>query len=88
MSVSAEAVNKKITLPSKIAAKRHETKERLNKKINSLFIFSCLEEKERALLIDILEERRLRPGEFLFRLGDPAEHMYFVESGLLDSYSK
>lgn len=30
-------------------------------------MFHCLEEKEKNLLIDVIEEKRLRPGEFIFR---------------------
>lgn len=70
MSVSAESLlsnPKKFTLPLKTIAKRNESKERITKKVNSLFLFHCLEEKEKNMLIDTIDEKRLRPGEFVFR---------------------
>ncbi len=47
------------------------------------WLFSRLDETERKSLERLLQSRRFRAGESVFRAGDPAECMYFVKSGHL-----
>jgi CRP/FNR family transcriptional regulator, cyclic AMP receptor protein len=47
------------------------------------WLFSQLDETERKSLEQLLQPRRFRAGESVFRSGDPAQSMYFVKSGHL-----
>lgn len=46
-------------------------------------ILAELDPDERAILADLLEERRLAPGAILFSEGDDARSLVFVASGVL-----
>ncbi|CAG0885921.1 unnamed protein product [Cyprideis torosa] len=51
--------------------------------INSVPILQEMTEYERGNVADALVTRSFRPGELIIRQGDPADGMYFVESGNL-----
>jgi len=50
---------------------------------SSSWLCSRLDETERKSLEQLLQSRRFRAGESVFRAGDPAQCMYFVKSGHL-----
>lgn len=58
-SVSAEAFgiyNKKGTFEPKVVPKDEAVKKRISDKLNMAFMFSALDEKEKSIVIDAMEE--------------------------------
>jgi uncharacterized membrane protein len=49
-------------------------------------LFEHLGEEERRRLADAVDLRRLEPGEFLFRAGEPGESLYIVRSGEVELF--
>jgi uncharacterized membrane protein len=49
-------------------------------------LFSLLEERERALLAERLDDAKFPAGSPIFRAGDPGESMYIVVSGEVDIF--
>jgi cAMP-dependent protein kinase regulator len=61
--VSAEVFgdhNKKGDFKPRVIPKKPEQKERITKRIMQAFMFSALDEKERIIVIDAMEEKRFK----------------------------
>lgn len=52
--------------------------------LSDVEMFMGLSDKERAGLFSVFRERRLEPGEVLFRQGDRADSLYIVRDGFLE----
>ena len=52
--------------------------------IEDVPLFSPLPRERLAELAKAVERRRFRPGETIFRQGDPPEYLYVVEAGSID----
>src|SRR5262245_20373885 len=48
---------------------------------SSVDVLAGMAMEEQTMLAQIAKRRRLRAGDFLYTLGDPARHFYIVESG-------
>lgn len=75
------AWNQKGDFKPKVVAKSAETKERLNKRLLSVFMFNSLDEKEYSIVIDSIEEVKCNPGDAIITEGDKGDCMYVVEQG-------
>lgn len=49
-------------------------------------MFSALDEKERDIVIDAMEESKFAKGESVIKQGDDGDVLYVVESGVLSCY--
>ncbi len=47
-------------------------------------MFSALDEKEKNIVVDAMEERKLQPGEYIIKEGEDGDNLYVVEAGALD----
>jgi CRP/FNR family cyclic AMP-dependent transcriptional regulator len=52
--------------------------------IEEVPLFSLLPREQLAQLARAAERRRFRPGQMIFRQGDPPEYLYVVEAGAID----
>ena len=48
-------------------------------------LFALLDDQERALLAERVEEVRFEAGETIFHYGDPGDSMYVLTAGTVDS---
>ncbi|CAG9333182.1 unnamed protein product [Blepharisma stoltei] len=86
-SVSAEAYgawNKKGNFVPRVINKTDEQKSKIMAKLSVSFIFSHLEEKDKKVVIDAMESKSVRNGEFVIRQGEDGDLLYIVESGKLE----
>lgn len=86
-SVSAEAFgewNKKKTYKPKVVLKTAEVKARLSERLQKSFMFASLEDQERFIVINAMEERKVPAGEIVIRQGDDGNELFFVDSGKLE----
>lgn len=86
-SVSAEAFgdfNKKVTYKPKIVPKSGEVIARLSERLQKSFMFNSLEEQERFIVINAMEEKKIQAGEVVIKQGDDGNELYFVDSGKLE----
>ena len=51
-------------------------------------MFAQLDENERAVLAQSMVEREVKPGEVLFKSGDPGDSMFIVQSGKVELFVK
>jgi uncharacterized membrane protein len=49
--------------------------------LGQIHLFAQLDDDERGVLAQAMSERTLAPGETLFRLGEPGDSMFIVQSG-------
>jgi len=56
--------------------------------LSQIQLFAQLDEDERGVLGQAMNERALAPGEVLFRLGDPGDSMFIVMSGAVELFVK
>lgn len=49
-------------------------------------MFSALDEKEKNIVIDAMEEKRAKPGDTIIRQGEEGDVLYMVESGVLNCF--
>ncbi len=85
-SVSAEAFgvyNKKEAFVPKLVPKSAEAKAAIMEKIESAFMFSGLEESEKKIVVDAMEEKNYMKTEVVIREGDEGDCLYVVASGTL-----
>lgn len=49
-------------------------------------MFSALDEKEKTIVLDAMEERKASPGEPIIKQGEEGDNLYVVESGRLSCF--
>lgn len=85
-SVSAEAFgvfNQKSAFKARVVEKHNDAKEQILDKINKSFMFSGLDEKEKMIVVDAMEERKCFKGEVVIREGDEGDCLFVVGQGTL-----
>ena len=69
-SVSSEAFgdwNKKGDYQARVIAKSEESKEKILKRLNQAFMFSALDEKEKIIVLNAMEEKRAKQGDYIIK---------------------
>ena len=90
-SVSAEVFgvfNKKQAYVPDVIAKSDEVKRKIRAKLDDAFMFKMLEESEKKIVIDAMEEMNYKKGDYVIKQGEDGDVLYLVESGLLKCYKK
>ncbi|KAL4494637.1 hypothetical protein ABPG72_004539 [Tetrahymena utriculariae] len=85
-SVSAEAFgqfNQKKAFKPKIVQKKPEIVQRITKRLSEAFMFSALDENERKIVIDAMEEKKFAKDEYVIKQGDDGDVLYVVDEGEL-----
>jgi len=91
VSVSAEvygAYNKRENYVPKVVKKAEEQIGRINKRLEQAFMFSALDEKEKKIVIDAMEEKHFKAGDKVITQGDDGDVLYVVDSGKLDCFKR
>jgi cAMP-dependent protein kinase regulator len=90
-SVSAEAYgvfNKKADFKPRVIPKTVEQKKSIEKRLSQAFMFSALEEKDKQIVINAMEEKRFKKGDYVIRQYEDGDVLYIVDSGELDCYKQ
>ena len=56
--------------------------------LTQISLFTQLDDDERSVLAQSMQERPVQPGEVLFRAGDPGDSMFVVQSGKVELFVK
>lgn len=76
---------KKAYVP-KVVPKTDEQKAKLRKKLDESFMFRLLEEKEKKIIIDVMQERRYKKDDSVIKQGDDGDELYLVDEGELECF--
>lgn len=91
VSVSAESYGvfnqKKLYVP-KVIEKSEETKTRIRDRLSQAFMFAMLDEKEKNIVINAMEECKFAAGDNVIKQGDDGEVLYVVDTGILSCYRR
>jgi cAMP-dependent protein kinase regulator len=49
-------------------------------------MFQCLEENELQIVIDAMDEKKFKAGDFIIRQGEDGDNLYVVDQGELDCF--
>jgi len=85
-SVSAEAFgkyNKKEDFKARVIPKSEEAKKAICEKIEKAFMFSGLDDGEKQIVVDAMEEKKAFKNEAVIREGDDGDVLFVVASGTL-----
>lgn len=85
-SVSAEVFgvwNKKEDFSPRVIAKAAEQKLQIIERLSRSFIFSALDDAERDIVVDAMEERIANPGDLVISQGEDGDELFVVDSGKL-----
>eukprot|EP01016_Furgasonia_blochmanni_P014051 TRINITY_DN1726_c0_g1_i1.p1 TRINITY_DN1726_c0_g1~~TRINITY_DN1726_c0_g1_i1.p1 ORF type:complete len:288 (+),score=96.16 TRINITY_DN1726_c0_g1_i1:1-864(+) len=91
VSVSAEAYGKfnvKRDYTPKIIQKSLEQKRRIKERLSQAFMFEALDEKDKQIVINAMEEKKFKPGDVIINQGDDGDNLYVVDTGELDCFRK
>lgn len=89
--VSAEVYgkfNEKKAYVPKVIPKTEEQKERIKKRLGQAFMFASLDDKEKDIVINAMEEKKFNQGENVISQGDDGDVLYVVDEGELDCFKK
>lgn len=90
-SVSAEVFgdfNKKVEYVPKVVTKTEEQKEVIRARLSKAFMFKMLEESEKKIVIDAMEEKKVAKGEHAIKQGDDGDVLYLVDTGTLECFKE
>ena len=63
--------------------KSEESRKQIYDKLSMAFMFSALDENEKKIVVDAMEERKVSVNEVVIQEGDQGDCLYVVESGTL-----
>ena len=89
--MSAEAYgtfNKKGDFKPRIISKSEDQKKRIVERLSQAFMFAALENKEKDILVDAMEEKKILNGKWIINQGDDGDNLYVVDQGTLECYKK
>ena len=85
-SVSAEAFgqyNKKENFKARVVPKSDQAKTAIMDKIEKSFMFSGLDDSEKVIVVDAMEEKKTFKNECVIKEGDEGDCLFVVASGTL-----
>lgn len=88
-SVSAEAFgdfNKKQEFVPRVNKKTEDQEQRIIDKLSQAFMFGALDNRERQIVIDAMEELQFKEGDTVIKQGDDGDILYLVDQGELDCF--
>jgi len=71
-----------------VIKKTDSQKEKIKQRLSQVFMFAALEAKERDIVVDAMEEKRVKAGDWVIKQGEDGDNLYVVESGQLDCLKK
>jgi len=86
-SVSAEAYgdwNKKTDFTPPVHAKSDGQKKRIREVLSNSFIFNSLEDRDANVLVDAMQEVKLKRGTRVINQGENGDYLFVVEKGSLN----
>ncbi len=90
-SVSAEAFgkyHKRSVFKPRIVEKTQEQIERITERLSQAFMFSLLEERQRKIVIDALDIKKFKTGDWVIKQGEDGDVLYIVFEGTLECYKQ
>ena len=63
----------------KVVPKEADTRDRLQKRLLQSFLFNALDENEFKIVVDAIEEVRVKAGDIVIKEGDYGDCMYVLE---------
>ena len=91
ISVSAEVYgkfNKKENFKPKVVPKTQAQKEKIAMRLNQAFMFSNLDDKEKEIVINAMEEVKFKANEWVIKQGEDGDNLYVVDQGTLKCFKK
>ena len=91
ISVSAEVYgkfNKKGDFQPRVIKKTPEQRKQILDKLSKAFMFAHLDKKEQDIIVDAMEEKKFRTGEWVIKQGDDGHELYVVDRGTLECYKQ
>lgn len=90
-SVSAEVYgmyNKKENYKPNLVQKSHGQKDKIAARLNQSFMFSALDQKEKEIVINAMEEKKFKANDWVIRQGEDGDNLYVVEQGTLKCFKR
>lgn len=90
-SVSAEVYgkfNKKEEFKARVIQKTPEQKQRIMERLSKAFMFAHLEEKEKEIVVNAMEEKNIKAGDWIIRQGDDGNELYVIDQGKLECFKQ
>ena len=85
-SVSAEAFgtwNQKSAFQARVIPKSEDAKTAINEKLSMAFMFSALDENEKKIVVDAMEEIKVDVNDVVIQEGDQGDCLFVVGTGTL-----
>lgn len=86
-SVSAEAFgawNKKSAFNPRVIPKNSQQKARIAERLGKAFMFAALDDNEREIVINAMEEKRFNIGDQVITQGEDGDELFVVDTGKLE----
>lgn len=91
ISVSSEVFgmnNEKGNYIPKVVQKSDEAKERISKRLSQAFMFANLDEKEKNIVLNAMNQHDFVKDDVVIKQGDDGEVLYCVDTGKLNCFRK
>jgi len=90
-SVSAEAYgsfNRKENFEARVIPKNPEQKKRIIERLSRAFMFAGLEDKEKEIVVNAMEEKQIKADTWIIRQGDDGNELYVIDEGKLECFKQ
>ncbi|EGR28404.1 hypothetical protein IMG5_176210 [Ichthyophthirius multifiliis] len=78
----------KQTYVPKVIPKDQDQKERIEKRLMQAFMFSSLDEREREIVVNAMQEVKFAQGDWIIKQGEDGEVLYVIDQGELDCFKR
>ena len=80
--------NKKENYKPKFVPKSQAQKDKISQRLNQAFMFSAIDEKEKEIVVNAMEEKRFKAGDWVIKQGEDGDNLYVVEQGTLKCFKR
>lgn len=90
-SVSAEVYgkyNQKSGFQPRVINKTPEQRTRIMERLQKAFMFASLDPKEQDIIINSMEEKKVKANEWIIKQGDEGDNLYVIDKGTLECYKQ
>lgn len=68
--------------------KDEELKQRIISRLNKSFMFAALDEREKDIVVNAMEEKHFKKDDWVIKQGESGDNLYVVDQGELDCYKR
>lgn len=86
VAVSAEPVKADDTTPLRVIPKTDDERDQIRESVKNSILFSSLDDDQYKVVIDAMEKKEYKKGDWIIKQGDDGDEFYVIQQGICETF--